>query len=332
MALGVEGSSSDTFTGDSDTTNGSWVLLTATGAGSTTSGAAIRGQYKLVTATGTQNWGPTFTARDRAAIGLVFAVGIPPVTKTASDTLSITATEGTTSKEVITVLAEENFEDDTFNITKVSGNWIRTSSQFNTGSWSYTNADIGDGQTSDVVFQIPAGSTTMTVWVRTSTESGWDFLRILLDGAQSVQYSGTTPWTLVTLNVTDKSEVTFRYFKDTSSSAGEDSVYIDDITFTGVPPVEPDLFTASDTLNLTVSSETSAVLVAAEQSLAPDAILTQTNITGALSDINESPDASDGVWMDGSGAIVLRVSFPTPTTNLVSGFSQRFRIRVRPGE
>jgi len=67
------------------------------------------------------------------------------------------------------------------------------------------------------------------------------------------------------------------------------------------------------------------------QQLFPDAILTQTNISGAVTDIDDDPDSPDANWMTGSGAVTLRVSFPAPTSDLVAGFTQEFRIRVRPG-
>lgn len=69
----------------------------------------------------------------------------------------------------------------------------------------------------------------------------------------------------------------------------------------------------------------------AYQTLSPDAIATQTNITGAVTDIDEDPDSPDAAWMDGTGAIVLRVTFPTPAANLLTTYTQEFRVRIRPG-
>ena len=65
--------------------------------------------------------------------------------------------------------------------------------------------------------------------------------------------------------------------------------------------------------------------------LAPDAILTQTNLTGSISTVQDDPDSADGTWMTGGGAVVLRVSFPTPYSNLLPGYTQTFKIRARPG-
>lgn len=71
--------------------------------------------------------------------------------------------------------------------------------------------------------------------------------------------------------------------------------------------------------------------VPAYSRLAPDAALTQTNLGGTVADIDEDPDSPDANWMTGAGAIVLRVSFPSPPADLLPGFTQEFRVRVRPG-
>jgi hypothetical protein len=75
-AISVEGPFSDTFTQDTDTTNGTWVSLTSlTSFESTaTSNQAIYGAYKLVTATGAQTYNPTISpARDSAGLILELA-------------------------------------------------------------------------------------------------------------------------------------------------------------------------------------------------------------------------------------------------------------------
>jgi hypothetical protein len=64
----------------------------------------------------------------------------------------------------------------------------------------------------------------------------------------------------------------------------------------------------------------------------PDAALVQTNLTGALSTVQDDPDNPDVNWMTSAGAIELRVSFPSPTGTPIAGAKlQTFRIRVRPG-
>jgi hypothetical protein len=67
--------------------------------------------------------------------------------------------------------------------------------------------------------------------------------------------------------------------------------------------------------------------------LAPDAILTQTNLTGVLADITDDPDSADGNWLtaDSNNADSdLAVSFPTPAGNPTTGAGlQEFRVQYR---
>ena len=95
-------------------------------------------------------------------------------------------------------------------------------------------------------------------------------------------------------------------------------------------PVTVNINPAGDTLNVSVTESTATVLKAVEQQLFPDAIITQTNVTGTVGDIDEDPDSADGNWVTGTGSIDFRVSFPSPTKDLVAGFAQEFRIKVRP--
>lgn len=253
-----------------------------------------------------------------------------PVDKTTSDTLSISLTEAST-RDAISALAED-FEDATLAFTVTSGSWVRTNTKSHTGTWSWTNDNITDSQTTDMVVEIPAGATSISFWYSTDTESGFDYLRFLIDGVQQFQVAGVVGWTQsATYDLTGKTSLTFRYFKDGSSSTVADAVWVDDILFMGSfgPPPIPVAGT-DDPLNISVVG--SYVLVkTGEELLAPDAILTQTGLTGAVTIIDEDPTASDGVWMTGSGGTALRVSFPTPTTALAPDTEQEFRIRLRPG-
>lgn len=97
-------------------------------------------------------------------------------------------------------------------------------------------------------------------------------------------------------------------------------------TGTWAPPLAKP---ASDTPSLSIA-DVAVLIKAAAQQLFPDAILTNTGYTGAVTDIDEDPDSADANWMVGTGATVLRVSFPLPDTNLVAGFLQEFRVRARP--
>lgn len=131
---------------------------------------------------------------------------------------------------------QEDFEDAAYAVP-ISGTWARDNTRAHGGSWSFRSADIADNQTSDAVVTVPAGATTMSFWWWTDTESGFDKLRVLLDGVQQ-SFSGSgqsVAWAQQTFNVTGVSTVTFRYVKDSSASTGADAVWIDDLVFDAAP-------------------------------------------------------------------------------------------------
>jgi len=71
----------------------------------------------------------------------------------------------------------------------------------------------------------------------------------------------------------------------------------------------------------------------ASERQSPDAILASTNLTGSVSDIQDDPDSPDANWLTATSPQVdtaLRVSFPTPTGDPITGAGlQEFRWWVR---
>ncbi len=73
----------------------------------------------------------------------------------------------------------------------------------------------------------------------------------------------------------------------------------------------------------------------ATQSLAPDTLLVQTNLTGSLAAIQDDPDlalGTDLTWLEAtsdSSNVDLRVGFPTPAGNLTAGATQTLKTKVR---
>ncbi len=69
--------------------------------------------------------------------------------------------------------------------------------------------------------------------------------------------------------------------------------------------------------------------------LSPDVLQVQTNLTGAVTDIDEDPDIDDGNWLTAPNDVITtcRVSFPTPSSAPMTGAGmQEFKIRVRETE
>lgn len=69
--------SADTWTGDSDTTNGSWSTQQSTGFGSGATGMSVISQAKVVNATGAQTYNPTLTSADTSVGWLNLTEGTP---------------------------------------------------------------------------------------------------------------------------------------------------------------------------------------------------------------------------------------------------------------
>lgn len=92
-----------------------------------------------------------------------------------------------------------------------------------------------------------------------------------------------------------------------------------------VPFVAPKTVSAATFLQASAASNT--------ETLAPDALLIQTNLTGAVTDIDESVDSPDSNWLvsvDDGLNTTMRVSFPTPTGDPTTGAGlQTMRLWVR---
>jgi hypothetical protein len=73
--LATEGVIADSITYDADTTSGAWTILTRTASANATAtnNQCVAGQFKVVSASGSQTWDATITSRDWAAVAVVFA-------------------------------------------------------------------------------------------------------------------------------------------------------------------------------------------------------------------------------------------------------------------
>ncbi len=142
----------------------------------------------------------------------------------------------------------EDFEDATLNVT-ITGTWARASGTAALGTWALKAATIGNNGTSDAVVTVPAQATSLSFYYRVSSEATYDLFNVLVDGVQTLgPYSGEVGWTQATVNVTGKSQVTFRYTKDGSQTGGSDTAWIDQVQFTVPDTGTPKSGTDSGTL------------------------------------------------------------------------------------
>lgn len=159
---------------------------------------------------------------------------------TDGSTLSASASLGATSISVATGShVTETFEDAELEFD-ISGTWTRTNATSESGSWSLRSGVIGNSATSDAVVVVPDGATTVRFDYRVSSESGFDFLRFLIGSTQQFQQSGDSGWisgVAGPYTVTPGGTITFRYSKDSSTVAGLDAAFIDNLRFDFVGPL-----------------------------------------------------------------------------------------------
>jgi len=133
--------------------------------------------------------------------------------------------------------ATDNFESASRQL-QVSGNWVRTTAKKAGGSYSFTNADINDGQTSQaqMTLVVPANAKTAKVSFKflVDSETNWDWGNVYLDGTKIVNVSGQmSNWMLFEQELTPGTHtLVFEYAKDSSGSVGTDAFYVDDLSFT----------------------------------------------------------------------------------------------------
>ena len=137
----------------------------------------------------------------------------------------------------------EDFETGDFNAFswQMSGNqpWTITLSDVYEGAYSAKSGDIGNSQSSTMSItleNLQAGQ--ISFYFKVSSESGWDYLRFYIDGAQQDKWSGEIGWTEVSYPVSSGAH-TFKwsYTKDTYVTQGSDCGWVDYIVF---PIINPD--------------------------------------------------------------------------------------------
>lgn len=82
---------------------------------------------------------------------------------------------------------------------------------------------------------ILSGPGTLGFWWKVSSEGGYDYLRLEIDGAQDSLISGTVDWVQksVVISTSGLHKVRWRYSKDGSANAGSDAGWVDEVTWTG---------------------------------------------------------------------------------------------------
>lgn len=91
---------------------------------------------------------------------------------------------------------------------------------------------IEDNESSALELTLDCIFDDITFYRKVSSESGYDCLKFYIDGIEQYKWSGEQDWEEVSFPVTP-GQRTFKwiYSKDYSVSEGDDTAWIDDITF-----------------------------------------------------------------------------------------------------
>lgn len=166
--------------------------------------------------------------------------GDPFPTLSISD---VTVGEGATS---ITTEVLEDFEDATLAFP-VTGSWARSSTSAASGLWGFKAASIPNSGTTESTFTInfPANSLNrkVTLNYRVSSECGYDFLTILVNGSQVRRVSCNSGWQTAEATaglVAGNNSLIVRYQKDYCCAGGSDTAWVDNIKQSYATPTSGD--------------------------------------------------------------------------------------------
>ena len=110
--------------------------------------------------------------------------------------------------------------------------WAITSQEKYSGTYAARpgSIDHNESTTLQVTFDCVPGR--ISFYRKVSSESGYDYLKFYIDGAERGKWSGEEDWAEVSFPVREGTR-TFRwtYSKDGSDSQGDDTAWIDDIVF-----------------------------------------------------------------------------------------------------
>lgn len=130
--------------------------------------------------------------------------------------------------------------------------WSTTQQERNSGYFSARAGSIGGNQTTSLGVTMNCASGYITFYRKVSSESGFDHLKFYIDGQEQDEWSGEQDWAEVSFPV-DVGIRTFEwtYSKDGSVSNGDDTAWIDDITFPAAEKTEPPEIPFTRGMNLT---------------------------------------------------------------------------------
>ena len=118
--------------------------------------------------------------------------------------------------------------------------WYAQTDTVYEGSYALRSGKITDAQESVLVLERETGAGTGYFYFMASTEQDWDALEFILNGCVLGKWSGRVNWTKFEFALeAGNNRLEWRYRKDSSTFAGMDAVFIDNVFIPEVPVVEP---------------------------------------------------------------------------------------------
>jgi len=185
-------------------------------------------------------------------------------------------------------LIVEDFETGDFtHFTWIQGGtqpWTITNVLPYEGVYSAKSGTISNSQNTTLSLQINVtAADSISFYYKTSSESGWDYLKFYIDNTNIGQWSGETPWSRTAYPVTAGNH-TFKweYMKDNSVSNGSDCAWLD---FIELPTSVPTGANVSGTITYanTANTPLNALTVKLKNGTGTVVGTTTTNVTGNYS-------------------------------------------------
>lgn len=167
---------------------------------------------------------------------------------------------------------------------------------------------------------------TLSFWWKTSSEEGYDFLRVYQDQSATPLFSisGETDWEQKTITFTNQGHsLRWVYSKDGSVSAGRDAGFLDEVKFTVPPPVVT-ITPATQTVNASANASFFATTLSYDKPVTYQWLLNGTNLVGATNQTLSLP----GCGRKDQGGYSVRV-INSGGSVLVSNATLRVIVRQR---
>ena len=224
------------------------VLITSSNTGHASAmnviGSIATGSPYITLNTASWNFNTLTPGQTATAIFNISASSDAPVGSVVDINYTVAGGEYNAAKSFISKigLILEDFESGGFNQFSWTqgGNqpWTITNVEPYEGVYSAKSGTITHSQKSDLMVQMEISNPdTISFYLKTSSESGYDYLKFFIDATSVGQWAGDTPWTKASFPVTSGSH-TFKweYMKDGSVSSGSDCAWIDYIVFPAAAP------------------------------------------------------------------------------------------------